>query len=325
MNFHAFAAHTPGARLKPFAYEPQPLGPFEVEILITHCGICHSDVHLVDGDWGEVHPVVPGHEIIGMVEQAGPHAIATPGWRVGAGWQRGSCGICPWCRSGGENMCPASQATCMGHFGGFADRIRIDSRFVFRIPDALSSAETAPLLCGGATVYTPLRRHARPWMRVGVIGVGGLGHLALQFASRMGCEVTAFSRKKDKEKQAREFGAHHFCTKPSKAHALDVILNTSNAGVPYEDYIQLLRPEGVLVQLGADPAPIAVGAMPLIIGNRSLCGSAIGSPAVIREMLEFAARHGIRSQVELRPMRDCHAALDRTRKNRARFRMVLEN
>lgn len=325
MNFKAFAAQTPGARLKPFSYEPQPLGPHDVEIRITHCGICHSDAHLVDGDWGEFHPLVPGHEIIGTVEQTGPQAAAEPGWRVGVGWQRGSCGLCHWCRSGSENMCPASQATCMGHFGGFADRIRVDGRFVFPIPEALPSAETAPLLCGGITVYAPLRRHARSWMRVGVIGVGGLGHLALQFAARMGCEVTAFSRRKDKEEQARRFGAHHFGTDPAKAHSQDVILNTSNAGIPYGDYMQLLRPEGVFVQLGADPAPISVGAFPLIVGNRTLCGSAIGSPAVIREMLEFAARHGVRAEVELRPMRNCSAALDRTRKNRARYRMVLEN
>ena len=162
-------------------------------------------------------------------------------------------------------------------------------------------------------------------MRVGVIGVGGLGHLGLQFANRMGCEVTAFSRRKDKEEEARRFGAHHFCTSPQRGRGIDAIPNTSNASIAYEEYLQLLRPEGVFVQLGADPAPIAVGAMPLITGNRSVCGSAIAGPVNIQEMLSFAARHGIKAQVEVLPMKECNAALARTRKNRARYRMVLTN
>lgn len=199
MTYHAYAARSARAHLEPFEYEPKPLGADDVEIAISHCGICHSDVHLVDGDWGDVFPVVPGHEIVGNV--VGGSAFSA-GQRVGVGWQRNSCGECEWCAAGEEELCPKNEATCMGSFGGFADRIRVNRRFVFPIPEALPSEVAAPLLCGGVTVYSPLARFAGAGTRVGVIGIGGLGHLALQFAKAMGCEVTAFSRSRDKEAEA---------------------------------------------------------------------------------------------------------------------------
>src|SRR5512139_2529524 len=212
MSFHAYAAHARKGPLVPFVYDPSPLGPHDVEIRITHCGICHSDVHLVDGDWGVgSYPMVPGHEIVGTVAALGPEARhLETGQRVGVGWQRGACLGCDLCGTGDENLCPRNEATCVDHHGGFADRIRVDGRFAFPIPDALASENAAPLLCGGATVYSPLRRWVKPPMRVGVVGIGGLGHLALQFARAMGCEVTAISSSPDKAAEARGFGAHHF-------------------------------------------------------------------------------------------------------------------
>ena len=322
MSFNAYAARAAKARLEPFQYEPKPLADDEVEIAISHCGICHSDVHLVDGEWGDWFPLVPGHEIVGRV--AAGRAFAQ-GERVGVGWQRNSCGECEYCRAGEETLCAGNEATCQGNFGGFADRIRVNERFAFKIPAALPSETAAPLLCGGVTVYAPLRTHAGKGSRVGVIGIGGLGHLALQFAKALGCEVTAFSRAADKGAEARRFGADDFVTgEPAKA-SLDLILNTAHAAPDMDLYLGALRPKGVFCQLGAAPTPLLVSATRLIVGNRTVTGSAIGSPGVIRQMLALAAKHGIMAKTEVAPMREANEALDRTRRNQARYRMVLEN
>jgi len=322
MAFNAYAAKHAKARLEPFRYEPKPLASDEVEIAISHCGICHSDVHLVDGEWGDWFPLVPGHEIVGTI--AAGKAFA-PGERVGVGWQCSSCGECEYCRAGEEVLCSKNEATCQGNFGGFADRIRVNERFAFRIPDELPTESAAPLLCGGVTVYTPLRTHAGMGSRVGVIGIGGLGHLALQFARAIGCEVTAFSRVADKEPEARGFGAHHFLTGDPARGSLDLILNTAHASPDMEIYLRALRPKGVFCQLGASPLPLVVPATPLITGSLSVRGSAIGSPSIIREMLAFAARHGIAATTRVVPMREANEALDTTRRNLARYRMVLAN
>ena len=320
MTFNAYAAASAKARLEPFKYEPKPLADDEVEIAISHCGICHSDVHLVDGEWGDWFPLVPGHEIVGTVVAGRAFA---PGERVGVGWQRNSCGECEYCRAGEQVLCPKTEATCQGNFGGFADRIRVNERFAFRIPAELPSETAAPLLCGGVTVYTPLRTHAAKGSRVGVIGIGGLGHLALQFAKALGFEVTAFSRVADKEPEARQFGADHFLAGDPAKGSLDLILNTAHAAPDMEAYLGALCHKGVFCQLGAASSPLVVPSMPLIVGGRSVTGSAIGSPSVIREMLTFAARHGIAARPEVVPMREANEALDKTRRNQARYRMVL--
>ncbi|HVN75754.1 MAG TPA: NAD(P)-dependent alcohol dehydrogenase [Thermoanaerobaculaceae bacterium] len=322
MRFHAYAAAKAKAHLKPFEYRPRPLGAHDVEIAITHCGICHSDVHLVDGEWGDWFPLVPGHEIIGTVV-AGKAFRA--GERVGVGWQCNSCGTCEHCRAGDEVLCDEHSATCQGNFGGFADRIRVNERFVVRIPPALASESAAPLLCGGVTVYSPLRRFAGAGTRVGVIGIGGLGHLALQFAKALGCEVTAFSRRKDKAREARRLGADHFATGKPRNRSLDLILNTAHAAPDMDAYLGALRPRGVFCQLGAAPDPLRIPAFALISESLTVTGSAIGSPSVIREMLDVAARHGIAATTEVMAMREADAALDRTRRNAARYRMVLAN
>ena len=239
MTFNAYAAMKAKVRLEPFKYEPKPLADDEVEIAISHCGICHSDVHLVDGEWGDWFPLVPGHEIVGTVVTG---KAFEPGERVGVGWQRSSCGECEYCRAGEEVLCDKHEATCQGNFGGFADRIRVNERFAFTIPDELPSETAAPLLCGGVTVYTPLRKFAGQGSRVGVIGIGGLGHLALQFARALGCEVTALSRVADKEADARRFGADHFFTGGPAKGSLDLVLNTAHAAPGMEAYLAALRP-----------------------------------------------------------------------------------
>lgn len=331
MTIHAHAAHEARGALRPFTYEPAPLGAHDVEIAISHCGICHSDVHLVDGDWGMgSYPMVPGHEIVGTVAAVGPEALPLKaGDRVGVGWQRGACLACETCLGGDENLCARNQATCVGHFGGFADRIRVDGRFAFAIPDSLASDAAAPLLCGGATVYSPLRRWAKPSMRVGVVGIGGLGHLALQFAHAMGCEVTAISTTPDKELEARSFGAHRFvATRERKAlrsiaSSLDFILSTVFATPDWDGLLGALRPNGVLCLVGATSEPLAIQAFALLGQQKTLAGSAIGGRPAIREMLAFAARHGIVAKTQLRPLAEADAALGDVRQGRARYRIVL--
>jgi len=204
-----FAAHAAGAELLPFRYDPGELRAQEVEILISHCGVCHSDLHLIANDWGiSQFPFIPGHEIIGAVAAVGPEVQSLEaGQRVGVGWQANSCGLCEWCSRGMENLCALAEPTCVRRHGGYAQAVRVNARFAIPIPDAISSEGAAPLLCGGITVYNPLRSHGiNPSSRVGIVGIGGLGHIALQFARVFGAEVTAFSTSKAKEGEARGSG-----------------------------------------------------------------------------------------------------------------------
>jgi uncharacterized zinc-type alcohol dehydrogenase-like protein len=305
-----------------------------VEIAITHCGICHSDLHLISNDWSiSQFPFIPGHEIIGTVSALGSQVRSLAvGQRVGLGWQSNSCGECEWCRRGMENLCPAIEGTCVHRNGGYADSVRANSRFVIPIPDALASEHSAPLLCAGITVYNPLRDHAvNPSSRVGVIGVGGLGHLAIQFARVFGAQVTAFSTSTDKEEEARALGAHHFVNSlESKAlkevvGTLDFIISTVNADQDWGIYIQALRPTGTLCFVGVPPSPVAFHAFPVISALRSITGSPIGSPSRIREMLDVAARHGVKAQIEAFPMAKANEAIEKVKKNKVRYRAVLAN
>jgi uncharacterized zinc-type alcohol dehydrogenase-like protein len=322
MKVTAWAVRAPKAALERFEYDPGPLADGEVEIAVGHCGICHSDVHLADGDWGKVFPLVPGHEVVGTIVAGGGIAHGT---RVGLGWQRGSCGVCEWCSRGEEELCPMHAATCRHNFGGFADRVRAQARFAVPIPESLPSDAVAPLLCGGITVYTPFVRWAGTGARIAVIGIGGLGHLALQFARAMGCEVTAYSRRPDKEADARRFGANEFSTGKPPRKTYDVVLNTAHAAPSFEAFLKALRPRGVFCQVGAVDEPLPVDTSALIGGDRAVAGSQIGPPGRIAEMLAFAATHGIRAQVEVVPMARANEAFERTRRNLARYRMVLAN
>ena len=328
---NAFAALEARASLAPFDYEPVTLGPHDVEIEITHCGICHSDLHLIDNDWQTSHfPLVPGHEVVGTVAQKGSLvAHLELGARVGVGWQAGSCLECEWCERGDENLCESIVETCVGRHGGFADGIQVDSRFAFAIPDALASEVAAPLLCGGITVYSPLREHARPQSRVGIIGIGGLGHLGIRFARALGCEVTAFSSTATKEQEARAHGAHHFVSSVDDAalkaqrESFDLIISTVNTPLNWKRYVSALRPHGVLSFVGALAEPVSIHTGMLMARSRSVTSSPIGGRAVMREMLDFAARHGVGAQVETLPMSDVNSALDRLRRNDVRYRFVL--
>lgn len=334
MDISAWAAPKAKGALEPFRYAAAALGPLDVQIDITHCGICHSDLHLINDDWGgSRYPLVPGHEIIGQVMQVGS-AVShlRPGMRVGVGWQRSACGECEWCRRGDDNLCPRSQATCRGHHGGFATAIVTDSRFAFPVPEALSSAQAAPLLCAGVTVFSPLRQHQiGSGTRVGVLGIGGLGHLALQFAKALGAEVTALSSTRNKEADARRFGADAFLATGetgalhSARRTLDFILCTVNVDLPWGDYMALLRPYGKLCFVGVPPSPLGLTAGEVISGQKSIVGSAIGGRAMMTDMLGFAAAHKVAAQIEALPMNEVNAAVRKVAANEARYRMVLQN
>jgi len=328
------AAHAAGAELLPFRYDPGVLGPQDVEIRISHCGICHSDLHLVANDWGiSQFPFIPGHEIVGKVAAVGSQVQSLEiGQRVGVGWQSNSCGLCEWCSQGTENLCASAEATCVRRHGGYAQAVRVNARFAIPIPDAIPSDGAAPLLCGGITVYSPLRLHGvNPSSRVGVVGIGGLGHMALQFARVFGAEVTAFSTSAAKEEEARALGAHGFVnTRESKAMRevagkFDFILTTINADQDWNSYIQALRPTGTLCFVGVPPSPVSLHAFPLISGIRTITGSPIGSPHMLREMMDVAARHGVKAQTEGFPMAKVNEAIEKVKKNKVRYRAVLAN
>jgi uncharacterized zinc-type alcohol dehydrogenase-like protein len=333
-QIQGLAAHAAGAELLSYRYDPGKLGPQEVEIVVTHCGVCHSDLHLISNDWGiSQFPFIPGHEIIGTVGAIGSDVRGlSVGQRVGLGWQSNSCGVCEWCTRGLENLCPTLEATCVHRNGGYADRVRANSRFVIPIPDALKSESAAPLLCAGITVYNPMRNHGvNPSSRVGIIGIGGLGHLAIQFARAFGAEVTAFSTSAAKEEEARALGAHHFVnSRESKAlkevaGTQDFILTTVNADQDWGVFIQALRPTGTLCFVGVPPSPISVLAFPIIGGLKSISGSPIGSPHQLREMLDVAARHGVHATTEAFPMAKANDAIQKVKKGKVRYRAVLAN
>jgi uncharacterized zinc-type alcohol dehydrogenase-like protein len=296
--------------------------------------VCHSDVHLINNDWGlSKYPFIPGHEIVGTVTGVGSEVTDRAlGERVGIGWQADSCGICEWCRQGDEHLCAKAQPTCIGRNGGYADAIRVNAKFAIPVPEGLESENVAPLLCAGITVYSPLRNWlARPSSHVGVVGIGGLGHLGLQFARAFGCEVTAFSTSKDKEAEARELGAHNFVNTRENgeikkaAGSLDLILSTVSADQDFQSFIAMLRPKGTLVVLGASPSPMQVSAFSLIGGQKAIAGSPSGSPRDLHEMLGVAARHKVKAITERFAMKDANKAVEKVKKNQVRYRAVLAN
>jgi uncharacterized zinc-type alcohol dehydrogenase-like protein len=333
-EIHGLAVHAAGAHLLPYKFDPGELKPHAIEIKVSHCGVCRSDVHLIDNDWGmSKYPFVPGHEVVGTVIEAGAEVKDRAiGERVGVGWQADSCGVCEWCRQGDEHLCAKSQPTCVGRNGGFADRLRVNSRFAIPVPASLESENVAPLMCGGITMYSPLRNHGvRPSSRVGVIGIGGLGHLGIQFAKAFGAEVTAFSTSKDKEAEARQLGAHHFVNTQDTgalkkvAGSFDFLLSTVNADQDWQAYVNALRPKGTLCIVGAPPKPMQIQAFSLVAGQRAIAGSPTGSPRDLFEMLDVAARHGVKAITERFAMSAANEAVARVKKNQVRYRAVLAN
>jgi len=334
VEIHGLAVHAAGAQLVAYKYDPGELKANEVEVRISHCGVCHSDIHLIDNDWGiSKYPFIPGHEIVGTVSAIGTDVRDRKvGERVGIGWQADSCGICEWCRQGEEHLCALAQPTCVGRNGGYADAVRVNSRFAIPVPEGLESENVAPLLCAGITVYSPLRNHGvRPSSRVGVVGIGGLGHIGLQFAKAFGAEVTALSTSKDKEEEALKMGADHFVNTRDMealkkiAGSFDFLLSTVSADQDWQAFVNTLRPNGVMCIVGVPPSPMSIQAFPLLSGQRAISGSNTGSPHDLFEMLDVAARHGVKAITERFPMAKANEAIAKVKKSKVRYRAVLAN
>lgn len=319
-------------KLVPFSYDPGPLGPEEVDVAVDYCGICYSDAAMIDDEWGwSRFPFIPGHEVVGRVVALGELAKGLRlGQRVGVGWNAGSCMHCRECLTGNHNLCAEAMPTLVGHQGGFAERVRAHWAWTIPLPDALDKASAGPLLCGGVTVFSPLATFGvKPTDRVGVLGIGGLGHMALKFARAWGCEVTAFTSQESKTDEARGFGAHHVVLSRDSAAiekiagSLDLLLMTANTSQDWMALLKTLSPKGRLHILGVVNEPIQIQAIDMILGQKSVSGSPVGSPPMIATMLEFAARHKIAPQVEHFPMSRVNEALDHLCAGRARYRIVL--
>ena len=327
---HAWAQHAPRAPLEATTLSPleAPTG-HDVDIAVAHCSVCHSDVHLLDGDWGDVkRPLIAGHEVVGRIVRRGPDAPVALGTLVGVGWQAGACGRCGACRTAREHLCTGGKVrTCVGRQGGFATRVRVDGRFAFELPAGLDATTAAPLLCAGLTVFSPLERlGVGPGVRVGVVGLGGLGHMAVRFASAMGAEVIAFDPDLSKRELAASLGARELLDARAALpdNAVDLLLVTTHASLPWDAWMKVLALEGTLCLVGVPSEPLRVGLDPLMDEQKKITGSVIGSPATMRRMLAFAAQHGIAPITERMPLARVNEAVARVREGKARLRVVLD-
>jgi alcohol/geraniol dehydrogenase (NADP+) len=333
-NINAYAALESSAQLEPFSYEVGSLSPDEVEIDVLYCGICHSDLSMIDNEWGITqYPLVAGHEVIGRIAAIGSNVgNLEKGMAVGLGWHAGYCGHCHSCKSGDQNLCFDATGTIVAHHGGFAEKVRADASSVVAIPEGIDLESAGPLLCAGITVFNPLVQFdVKSTDKVAVIGIGGLGHLALQFLNAWGCEVTAFTSSESKQQEAIELGAHKTLNSRNQAEieasvgSFDFIISTVNVKLDWNLYVNTLKPKGRLHFVGATLEPLDLGVFPLIMGQRSISGSPVGSPATIERMLEFAKLHHIQPQVETYPMSEINAAFDHLKSGKARYRIVLSN
>jgi len=332
MNYKAWVVKAAKQPMVLETVDPGPLGAEDVEVAVEHCGVCHSDLSVLNNDWGiSQYPAILGHEIVGRVTAVGPNAKRVQvGQRVGVGWNSGSDMHCHQCLSGNHHLCQQVQATIIGHRGGFATHVRAHWAWTLPLPEKLDSAEAGPLLCGGITVFAPLAMYARPTDRVGIIGIGGLGHMAVKFAAAYGCDVTAFTSSKNKFDEAKGFGAHHVVSSRDSAAIkklggrFDLLINTVNATLDWEAMIGALGPNGRLHTVGAVPEPIPVAAFSLILQQRSVSGSPVGSPVAIETMLDFASRHNVLPQTEHFPMSKINEAFAHLESGKARYRIVLD-
>jgi uncharacterized zinc-type alcohol dehydrogenase-like protein len=332
-TIQGYAAMAVGQPLVPFTYEPPEVGEHDVRVSVTHCGLCHTDIQAIDDYYGiTTFPFVPGHEIVGHVSAVGPGVAGLKqGDRVGIGWQGRSCGKCEWCLKGETQLCmEIEDTTVMVPYGGFSSSVVADYRFVHPVPPAMPSEVAAVLMCAGLTVYSALRTHVTsPGLKVAIVGIGGLGHLAIQFAHAFGCEVTAVSSSPAKKDQALGFGAKHFLDANDSANmrkvnfGYDLLICTANAGILWEALLMTLKKRGKLILLGFPD--VAFNSTDLVAHELTMVGSLIGNPNMMRAMLSFAQEHLIKPMVELMPMSHVNEAIQKLKENRVRYRIVLIN
>ncbi len=329
---HAYAAHEVKGELKPFEFTLPEIQPDQVDVEVMYCGVCHSDLSMLDNDWRiSRYPFVPGHEAVGKVVARGSQVKHLKiGQIVGVGWTASSCLTCYDCMSGNHNLCNHAQPTIVGRYGGFADRVRVQAAWAVPIPEGVDISKAGPLFCGGITVFNPIVQHnISPLAKVGVIGIGGLGHMALRFLKAWGCEVTAFSTSPEKEEEARALGAHHFVATRDKdalkklRNKFDMILDTVSAKLPWDAYIKTLAPKGVFHIVGVT-GEVTARAGNLMGKQRSISASPTGSPHVVKDMMDFVARHQIEPMVEFFDMKDVNEAMEKLRNGKPRYRIVLK-
>jgi uncharacterized zinc-type alcohol dehydrogenase-like protein len=337
----ALSADSTGAPFTTTTIERRELGAHDVLIEIKFCGICHSDIHQIKNEWGNsIFPMVPGHEIAGIVTRVGSGVgKLAAGDRVGVGCLVDSCAECEYCKAGEEQFCTKGAVQTYNGldydgeptYGGYSRQIVVDERFVVRIPDAIELQEAAPLLCAGITTYSPLRHwNVSEGMKVAIVGMGGLGHVAVQIAAAMGAEVTVLSQTLSKRDDGLRFGAKHYHATSERETfselkgAFDLILNTVSANLNLNAYLSLLRVDGTLVSVGAPAKPDTVHAFALIAGRRSLAGSPIGGLRETQEMLDFCAEHDVRPAIELIGAGEVAAAYERVERSDVRYRFVID-
>jgi alcohol/geraniol dehydrogenase (NADP+) len=330
----AYAALNAGGKLQPFEYDPGKLGVLDVEIDVEYCGICHSDLSMLHNEWGMTsYPFVPGHEIIGSITAKGERVKNLHlGQQVGLGWHSSYCMDCKPCMSGDHNLCNQAEQTIVGRHGGFANKVRANAASVIPLPENIDVESAGPLFCGGITVFNPLLQfNIKPTDKVAVIGIGGLGHMALQFLNAWGCHVTAFTSSESKKKEAIKLGANQTLNSrnpaelESAAGQFDLILSTVNVKLDWNAYITTLHPKGRLHFVGAVLEPLDIGIFPLILGQRSISGSPVGSPSSLITMLNFAAQHKIKPIVETYHFAQVNQALAKIASGEARYRIVLKH
>jgi uncharacterized zinc-type alcohol dehydrogenase-like protein len=337
-----YATQGPTSQLEPFNFERREVGAHDVLIEIQYCGVCHSDIHQARDEWGDaIFPMVPGHEIVGHVARVGADVTRfREGDLAGVGCFVDSCRACRSCGEGEEQFCERHLVSTYNGtemdeqtptYGGYSSQIVVDENYTLRISPDLPLAGVAPLLCAGITTYSPLRQYnVGQGQRAGVVGLGGLGHMAVKLAVSMGAEVTVFSTSPAKEQDARRLGAHNFVvTKDPQnleplANTFDFILDAVSAPHDPNLYLNLLRRDGVMVLVGAPEKPLEVNAFSLIMNRRKLAGSLIGGIRETQEMLDYCAQHNITSDVEVIPIQQIEAAYERTVKGDVRYRFVID-
>jgi uncharacterized zinc-type alcohol dehydrogenase-like protein len=341
-NVKAFGTEAADAPLKPLEIKRRIATPHDVEIEILFCGICHSDLHTARNEWrGTIYPVVPGHEIVGRVTNVGEHV---KNYKVGdlaaVGCMVDSCRECEYCREDLEQFCEPGNTLTFNSpekhiggqtYGGYSESIVVDEHFVLRVPENLDLAGTAPLLCAGITTYSPLKHwNVGPNSKVGVVGIGGLGHMAIKIAKAMGAHVTVFTTSQSKFEDAKRLGADEVVlskdAEQMKAHAnkLNVIIDCVSAQHNMDEYLALLRVDGALVLVGAPMDALPVTSFSLIGGRKSFAGSNIGGIKETQEMLDFCAEHNITADVEVIGVNDVNDAYERLVKGEVKYRFVID-
>jgi len=342
LSTRGYASKSPTSNLEPFNFERRDLGPHDVLIEIMYCGICHSDIHQARDEWGgSIFPMVPGHEIVGRVARVGSAVKRlNVGELAGVGTMVDSCRVCGSCKEGLEQYCAkhiawtyngTEQDEKTPTYGGYSSQIVVDEHYTLKISPNFPLANVAPLLCAGITTYSPLRHfEVGPGQRVGVVGLGGLGHMAVKLAASMGAEVTVFSTSKTKEQDARRLGAQDFVVSldPKNLDALanrfDFILDAVSAPHDVNAYLNLLRRDGVVALVGVPAKPLQVQAFSLILKRRTLTGSGVGGIRETQEMLDYCAEHNVTSDVEVIPIQQVNEAFERTVQGDVRYRFVID-